>query len=303
MKYLSFYTIQNIIAEYKLNKKWPVNAINIAQKIFNIQEKMKLYSDDKYSSYWLLRSLLLQKNINLTLIKKNLYMRYGGDELAREILVDLCLHDNSQPYKILNAGSGFGSDLVEHAALLPNATFVGIELNKKYANLSTKVIQAFHLQKRIKIYCADLASESDINEIYRQEGLFDAAYSNLAILHIKDKQTVYHNILKLMHKNAKFRNEDYTKQNLTDLTFAENKIGCQNLKTPTEMLEIAKQAGFQDSTFKDLTDNWKEFTKNRALQYKNYKSEKNLVKENFLFDISNYFNNKNGSGGVFTHTK
>ena len=28
-------------------------------------------------------------------------MRYGGDELAREILVDLCLHDNSQPYKIL----------------------------------------------------------------------------------------------------------------------------------------------------------------------------------------------------------
>ncbi len=303
MKYLSFDTLQNLITEYKLNKKWPNKAIDLANKTFNIQEKMKLYSDDKYSSYWNLRHLLLQKNINITLIKKNLYMRYGGDELAQEILHDLCLQDKTQPYKILNAGSGFGSDLIEQALLLPKATFIGIELNKKYADLSAKIIQALKLNNRIKIYCADLASERDIHKIYAQEGLFDAAYSNLAILHIKDKKTVYQNILKLMQKNAKFRNEDYTKENLTDVTFAENKIGCQNLKTPAEMLEIAEQAGFQQSSFKDLTENWKEFTKNRAVQYKNFKSEKNLVKENFLFDISNYFNNKNGCGGVFTHTK
>lgn len=295
--------IYNIIAEYRLQKKWTAKAKKIATNSFNIQEKMQLYSDDKYSNYWILRDLLLQADINLDLIKKYLYMRYGGDELAKLILSDLELQDTNKNYKILNAGSGFASDLIEQAFLLPKAKFIGIEFNRKYANLSAKIIQALNLTDRIKIYCADLANAKDIANIKKTEGEFDGIYSNLAILHIKDKNAVYQNISSLMKKNAKFRNEDYTKNSLTDLYFAENKIGCQNLKTPEEMLSIAEQAGFVQSYFKDLTYFWKEYTKQRATLYQNTQTEKSLKKEKFLLDVYSYFNDRSGTGGVFTHIK
>nr|BFD31468.1 hypothetical protein GTC16762_10860 [Pigmentibacter ruber] len=303
MKKKKYFYIENIIKEIKLNKKYPQTSIAINSKRFDIKKKIKLYSNNKYSSYWIIRELLLKHYLEVTEIKKNLYMRYGGDEIAHKILFDLGLQNKFSNYKILNAGSGFGSDLIEQANLLPNSNFIGIEYNKKYADLSCKIIHALGLESRIKIYCADLSSKYALLKIREKEGLFDGVYSNLAVLHIKNKKLVYDNIYKLMKENCKFRNEDYVSNSFTDIKFAEDKIGCQNLKTISEMHNIAEQVGYKNSLFEDLTSSWREFTKNRAFNYANMQDKKSKIKENFLNDVALFFTSKNGSGGVFIHTK
>ncbi|WGL60592.1 methyltransferase domain-containing protein [Pigmentibacter sp. JX0631] len=303
MKNNKYFNIENIIKDVKLNQKFPFQSIVINSKKFDIKKKINLYNNNKFSNYWLLRDLLIKNNGSISEIKKNLYMRYGGDEIAHKILDDLELKDKLKNYKILNAGSGFGSDLIEHAYLLPNSSFIGIEYNKKYADLSCKIVHSLGLEQRIKIYCADLSNTEDLLKIRDKEGLFDGVYSNLAVLHIKNKNLVYENIYKLMKENTKFRNEDYINDSLTDIKFAEEKIGCQNLKTISEMYEIAEQVGYKNSLFEELTNSWKIFTKERAINYANLRKKKSKIKEDFLNDVSYFFSLKNGAGGVFIHTK
>ncbi|KAB8029864.1 methyltransferase domain-containing protein [Fluviispira multicolorata] len=293
----------DIDLELQLQNKWLANSIPIHSDILDIKEKMPLYHDDKYSNYWNIREILLTEPLNYFRLKEFLYMRYGGDELAKKTLEDMNTLDPSQSYRILNAGSGFGSDMIEQAKILPNAKFCGIEFNKRYADLSAKIIQALGLEDRIKIYNANLAEPNHMKEIQNREGIFDAAYSNLVILHIDNKSIVYHLIFEMLKKGGIFRNEDYIKQNKTDLKFAAEKIGCQNLKTLGEMIKIAEKAGFNKSHYIDLTENWKEFTLQRLSEYSKINQKISKKKEVFFKDAADYFSEYFGCGGVFKHVK
>jgi SAM-dependent methyltransferase len=230
-------------------------------------------------------------------------MRYGGDDLAKKTLDEINTNDPNKSYLILNAGSGFGSDMIEQSRILPKAKFIGIEYNQRYADLSSKIIQALNLSDRIKIYNANIADSDHMKKIIHREGLFDSAYSNLVLLHIKEKTKVYSLIYKLLKPNSIFRNEDYTKMKETNLIFATKKIDCQNLKTFDEMIDIARSVGFRNNKFIDLSDKWKKFTLQRLFQNSNFKQRKKTAKELFFSDIAKYFNNYNGSGGVFIHIK
>ena len=209
-------------------------------------------------------------------------MRYGGDDLAKKTLDEINTNDPNKSYLILNAGSGFGSDMIEQSRILPRAKFIGIEYNQKYADLSSKIIQALNLSDRIKIYNANIADSDHMKKIIHHEGLFDSAYSNLVLLHIKEKTKVYSLIYKLLKPNSIFRNEDYTKIKETNLIFASKKIDCQNLKTFDEMINIARSVGFRNNKFIDLSDKWKKFTLQRLFQNSNFKQRKKTAKQLFF---------------------
>jgi len=161
------------------------------------KKKILLYSDDQNSNYWNIRNILLTEPLNLSNLKDFIYMRYGGDDLAKKTLDEINTNDPNKSYLILNAGSGFGSDMIEQSRILPRAKFIGIEYNQKYADLSSKIIQALNLSDRIKIYNANIADSDHMKKIIHHEGLFDSAYSNLVLLHIKEKTKVYSLIYKL----------------------------------------------------------------------------------------------------------
>ncbi|WP_186645001.1 methyltransferase domain-containing protein [Fluviispira vulneris] len=289
--------------EFALENKWSAKAIPIAGESLEIKEKMFLYHDDKYSNYWNIREILLRDSINYSELSQFIYMRYGGDDLARKTLEDLNTLDSNKSYRILNAGSGFGSDMIAQAKMLPNAKFCGIEFNKRYADLSAKIIQALGLEEQIKIYNANLTDHDHIKEIQAREGLFDGAYSNLVVLHIKNKAALYQSILTLLKPGAIYRNEDYTRQELTNHKFAEEKIGCQNLMTIEEMIQLAQSAGFCESSFSCLTDYWREFTLQRKKNYFENIPKRSKKKEIFFQDVAEFFSNQGGCGGVFRHIK
>ena len=142
-----------------------------------------------------------------------------------------------------------------------------------------------------------------MKEIQNREGLFDAAYSNLVILHIQNKNSVYRSISEILKTGAIFRNEDYIKQNNTNLKFAEEKIGCKNLKTFEEMINIANKSGFNESNYTDFTKNWRQYTLQRASNYFKSAQTRSKKKEVFFKDVAEYFNEHFGCGGVFTHLK
>ncbi len=289
--------------DFALEKKWSAKAIPIACEFGEIKEIMSLYNDDKYSNYWSIRNILLGDSVNYPALSHFIYMRYGGDELARKTLEDLNTLDPNKSYRILNAGSGFGSDMIEQAKLLPKAKFCGIEYNKRYADLSAKIIQTLGLEERIKIYYANLTDPDQIKEIHAKEGFFDGAYSNLVVLHIKNKASLYQSISNLLKARAIYRNEDYTRQEKTNLKFAEEKIGCQNLLTIEEMIQLAHSSGFSNSSFSCLTDYWQEFTLQRKNNYLENVLQRSKKKEMFFQDVAEFFSDHGGCGGVFKHLK
>ena len=117
----------DLILDFQLQNRWSAKSISIDSDFLEVK-KMPLYQDDKYSNYWNIRDILCKENLNYFQLKEFLYMRYGADELAKKTLKDIKTIDPKINYRILNAGSGFGSDMLEQAKILPNAKIMGLNL-------------------------------------------------------------------------------------------------------------------------------------------------------------------------------
>lgn len=195
-------------------------------------------------------------------------MHYFGNKAVDEAFRCLCVK-NVDGAKILDAGSGFGgASRYWTQSLNRSHKLVACEYQASYNSLAHELTQKSPSRKSVEHIEGDLVTHKFAKES------FDGIFSILVVCHIDNRVDLFRNLLASLKPGGYLYIEDlYFSDSLTasqrDILHeaGRNEIAFSTLPTRSEYVHDLTAAGFEVTSFTDMTDGWKGFTKDRRDYY------------------------------------
>jgi len=192
-------------------------------------------------------------------------LHYTNTDSLRKFLSD---HNTLATWKVVDVGAGFGGPArfiaetygcqVNAVELLPDNARVGFVLNRLQG-----------LQDKITYLCVDV-TQLDFLEQHHLDAAHDVLISQLAMLHIPNKEKLYQATGRLLKPGGVFYIEDYFLKDGTEFTPEERKnlahdIFVPNGSVPTkaEYVAFLEKNGLEVTAWNDVTEGWTSFVWNR----------------------------------------
>ncbi|KAK7358123.1 hypothetical protein VNO77_00044 [Canavalia gladiata] len=196
------------------------------------------------------------------------FVSTGGLETTKEFVAKLGLKPGQ---KVLDVGCGVGGGDFYMAENF-DVEVVGIDLSINMISLAIE--RAIGLKYAVEFDCADCYKKT------YPENTFDVIYTRDAMLHMKDKPTLFRSFLKWLKPGGKLLITDYCKSaGSPSLEFAEYiKEGGYYLHDMKAYRQMLEEAGFVDVIAEDRTD---QFVKTLQLELNALENKKDEFIEDF----------------------
>jgi len=197
-----------------------------------------------------------ESDLYLEILNKFDQLHYHGTD---SVLDCIKLLDIGKSDLVLEVGAGWGGPSRFIASKTGSRVFA-LELQKDYSDVGKS------LTERSKLGGLVRHINSDFLEFSADSMKFDKIVSWLALYHIPKKQEYSDKIFKLLNEGGSVFIEDLTLgSNHTDREnqMLENKLFANSLVHYSNYLQIMTEAGFSIMSEKDMSIDWKNFTRER----------------------------------------